>query len=243
MVERKVEEVLRDKQVLCKKAYSYDCTVIAIGVTEVPGEDTRKIAETLFRDGLRLPHLIDSIVRTCRLPFNTKTGKSGHVKIEMENEEVRKQIIAVTGRLKGYTALGHKVIVRSSQPPDTRVMVGNMHTLVKAMKLNNELLVTPHGAVRPLTQMPQQQQYQMGQQTAQQWNQQYPAQPAPPQMVQQVQPHMVPQPNGQTTHPQMTNQFAYTVPPQGNQQQTVQFILEIHLKHKRDISLLWVTAG
>ncbi len=219
MVKQKVEEVMQEKQVLCKKKFDYDCTVVAIGVTELPGEDPRQIAETLPRDGLRLPHLINSIVRTCRLPFNTKTGKSGHVKIEMENPEVQKQITAVTGRLKGYTALGHKVIVRSSQPLDTRVMVGNMHTLVKAMKLNNELTVTPHGSIRPLTQF--QQQYQMGQQ------QMY--QSAPPQqmtqshMTQPVAPQMAHQQMGQVTQPLMTNQFSYAVQPSyAQQQQSVQ---------------------
>ncbi len=235
MVKEKVEEVMLEKQVLCKKSFAYDCTVVAIGVTELPGEDPRNIAETLLRDGLRLPHLVGSIVRACRLPFNTKTGKSGHVKIEMESEDVKKQIIAVTGRLKGYTALGYKVIVRSSQPHDTRVMVGNMHTLVKAMKLNNELLVTPHGAIRPLTQAQNQQQYQMGQQTAYQWNQPQMTQPAPPLIAQQqmprstqhhveqtLQPQVNPLQTGQTTVPQMTNQFQYTVPPTAFQPQVGQ---------------------
>ncbi len=206
MVKEKVEEVLNEKQVLCRKTYSYDHTVVAIGVTELPGEDPRKVAETLLRDGLRLPHLIDNIVRTCRLPFNTKTGKSGHIKIEFENEESRKQVIAVTGRLKGYTAMGRKIIVRGSQPQDTRMMVGNMHALIAAAKLNNDVFVTPHGSVRPLTYQQNQQQFQYRQQPVQQWGQQPMNQTASPLLTQNVQPQIA-QPG------EMTNQFSYTVPP------------------------------
>ncbi len=136
MVKQKVEEVMVEKQVPCKKEYSYECTLV-IGVAQVPGEEPHKIAETLLRDGLRLPHMTDRIVRAFRMPFNVKSGKPGLIKIELVNEEDKKQVLSVTGRLKGYTALGRKVIVRSSQPHDMRVMVGNMHTLVNANKLGN----------------------------------------------------------------------------------------------------------
>ncbi len=214
MVKDKVEEVLVEKQVLCRKTYAYDYTVVAIGVAELPGEDPRKVAETLLRDGLRLPHLIDSIVRTCRLPFNTRTGKSGHIKIEFESEEARNQVVAVTGRLKGYTAIGRKIIVRASQPRDTRMMVGNMHALVAAAKLNNDVFVTPHGAIRPLNQQQNQQQFQYGQQTGQQWGQQQITQQVPPLLTQNVQPQFA-QPG------QMTNQFSYTVPPATSNPQVI----------------------
>ncbi len=187
-----------------------------IGVAEVPGEDPRRIAEALLRDGLRLPHLTNSIVRAFRMPFNTKNGKPGHIKIELMSEEDKKQVLSVTGRLKGYTAMGRKVIVRSSQPHDMRIMVGNMHTLVNASKLNNELMVAANGSIRPLNRSQYQQQFQMGQQTVQQWGQSADPQMVQQQMSQPMQPHVV------QTQPQMTNQFSYTVPPPTFQPQVAQ---------------------
>ena len=220
MVKRQVEEVMVEKQVLCKKEYSYECTLVVIGVMQLPGEDPKNVAETLFRDGLRLPHLIERIVRTCRKPFNTKTGKPGHIKIEMVDEQTKREVLQVTGRLKGYTAMGRKVIVRSSMPHDMRVMVGNMHTLVNANKLGNEFMVTPSGSVRPLNRQ------QFGQPSASQWSQQQAAQSVPPQIAPQQMQQAAPQQFNQSV-PQMTNQFSYTVPPpeyqpQGNQQQVAQ---------------------
>ncbi len=229
MIKHKVEEVMAEKQVLCKKEFSYECTLVVSGVTQFPGEDPKNIAETLFREGLRLPHLIDRIVRVFRMPFNTRNGKPGHVKIEMVDEHTKREVLQVTGRLKGYTTLGRKVVVRSSMPFDMRVMVGNMHTLVQANKLSNELMVAPNGSIRQLNR-------QMGYQTAQQWGQQQNSHPdgnqmtrqqqtyqpgippmAQPPMAQPSQPQMsqtmIPPQMAQTTQPMMTNQLSYSEQP------------------------------
>ena len=147
MVKGKVEEVLEEKNVLVKPPFDYDCTLACTGITEFPGENPQQIAETLIRDGLRLPHL--TVVRAMRMPFNTKRGVPGIFKIELENLDAKKQALSVTGRLNGYTALGNRVMMRPSQTHEMRTMIGNWKTFLSETKMNNVMNVSKGGVLRP----------------------------------------------------------------------------------------------
>ncbi len=161
-------------------------------------------------------------MRARRLPFNTRTRKSGHVKIELESEDHKMNALKQTWRLTNYKNLGHKVLVRGSQPYEQRQNIGNWRTYIHEQGLDNKFKLTKGGNLRPNTYQQQQQnqqsqmgqyqhvgqpmgQYQhvsqhMGQQTSQQ-----------PQIGQQMGQQM-----GQ--HQQVTQQMGQQT---GNQQQTL----------------------
>ena len=205
-----VDTIMKEKGVLTRPAYDYSRTLLASGVTELPGEDPMKVAEQLLDKGLGKPNM--KIVRARRIQM---TRKPGHLKIELESEDAKKEALAETGRLVYYKAQGNKVIVRSSQRFEDRIQRGNWDTMRYALGLENQLRVNKHGKLLQNTQQQQQQQPRMQQQQFQ-MQQQPQMQQQQPQMQQQQYPF---QPQGQ----QQQYQFGQQQPQQQiPQQQTTQ---------------------
>ncbi len=146
---------MKEKQVITKKQFDYDRTLLVTGLIELPGEDPMKIAEQLLDKGLGKGNL--KIVRAKRIPTNHKPSP---FKIELESEEAKKEALAETGRLIYYKAQGNKVIVRSSMRFEDRIQKGNWDTMRKTLGLENQLRLSKHGKLLPNTysQQPQQQQ-------------------------------------------------------------------------------------
>ncbi len=162
-----------------------------------------QIAEKLVHEGLNLPNT--KVVRAKRMPFNTRTRKPGIFKIELESLDHKKEALGQSYRLLHYKALGHRVVIRSSQTHEHRLMINNWRTFLNEEGLDDRYRVNRDGSLRPGDYSQrrggqQQQQYQQQQYQQQQYQpQQYqPQQQSAPQQQQQFQPQQnVPQPQQQ----------------------------------------------
>ncbi len=91
--------------------------------------------------------LMLNVVRTMRTPYYDKPGV---VKIEFESPEAKKQAIDRAGRLRNWTTLGYRVMIRSSQPPEMRVQGANLRTWIKGNNLESEFTVNKNCRLLPV---------------------------------------------------------------------------------------------
>ncbi len=144
VVDNSVKQSLVDNNVVTKKNFDYDVTLIAYGVRYSYDENVEEKAKQLVHVGLNQP---DAKVVQARRVFNPVTGRPGLIKIELESSEVRKEVLKQTGRLRSWQILGPKIFVRGSHTNDMRTNVNSWKTFLKGSNLEHEWDVNPKTGV------------------------------------------------------------------------------------------------
>ena len=84
-----------------------------------------------------------------RTPFNHRLNRPGLLKIELESLEIKKKVLAESNKLKNYTSLGNKVVMRTSQTHEMRTQVGNWHTFIKGTGMEDMFTGSKNGTLMP----------------------------------------------------------------------------------------------
>ena len=71
------------------------------------------------------------------------------MKVEFENVDSKKKALSHSGRLRSWTVLGYKVMIRTSQTHEMRTQVENWRTFLKGNNLVNDYSVNKNGRVLP----------------------------------------------------------------------------------------------
>ena len=120
--------------------FSPEVTVVAFGIVQHHGEDTKKVAEQLIQDGMGLHDL--PIVRAIRL--GSRDSKPGLLKIELPSKDDKIKVLqnkSALQKVSGYS----RVYIRSSQTHAERLIQLNFKTILNEMPNGGEYRVTGNG--------------------------------------------------------------------------------------------------
>ncbi len=146
VVDTSVQQAISNTSFLTKKHFDYDVTIACPGVIYSADENIEEKAKQLIHVGLNLPDV--KVVRAMRTPFQHHINRPGLMKIELESVEVKKRVLAQSGRLQSWQVLGPKVIIRGSQTHDMRTQVRNQVTFLKGTGLDSQFTVNKNGLLQ-----------------------------------------------------------------------------------------------
>ncbi len=147
IVDDAVNRTMQEKDVLVRKQFDYDRTVAITGIRWSPTENCEEVAKQLVHQGLGLTDV--KIVRATRTPYNHRLNRPGLFKIELENVDVKKRVLGESHKLRNYTALGHKIVMRTSQTHEMRTQVGNWRTFIQGCNMEDMFSVSKSGTLMP----------------------------------------------------------------------------------------------
>ncbi len=147
IVDDAVNRTMQEKDILVRKQFDYDRTVAVTGVRWSPTENCEEVAKQLVHEGLGLTDV--KIVRAMRTPYNHRLNRPGLFKIELGNVETKKKVLSESHKFRNYTALGHKVVMRTSQTHEMRTQVGNWRTFIKGSNMEDMFTVSKSGTLMP----------------------------------------------------------------------------------------------
>ncbi len=147
VVNAAVNNALSEKDFLVRPPFDYNRTVAVTGVRWTPSENVTETAKKLVHEGLGLTDV--KVVRSMRTPYNNRLNGPGLLKIEFENTEVKKRVLAESNKLRTWTLLGNKVVMRTSQTHEMRTQVGNWHTFLKGTNMEHMFNVSKNGTLLP----------------------------------------------------------------------------------------------
>ncbi len=146
VVNSSVNQALSNSNFAQKKQFDYNVTIACPGVRYSPDENVEEKAKQLIHEGLNLPDV--KIVRAMRTDYNQFTRRPGLLKIELESVDIKKRVLSQSGRLKSWTVLGPKVIIRGSQTHEMRTQVANQITFLKGTGLDAQFSVNKNGVLQ-----------------------------------------------------------------------------------------------